>query len=290
MGHGFRVLDPGDARYPPELARLDGHAPTGRLWLRGRIPGAPRIGIVGTRNADCTGLATARLLAEESVGRGHAVVSGGATGIDTAAHARALESGGLTLVVAATAPGEVYPSENASLFDDVVEAGGGVLTETPPGRAIRRFHFLRRNRLIAALSTRVVIVQAGHRSGALSTARWACKLGVDVLSVPGSPLSGRADGTNRLIERGEARILCRPGSLFQDSQVELPTRERDERLDALDGPSRRVAGLLGAEPVPPSILCRESGLELGELLRILLELELSGVARRVGHEGFVFVQ
>ncbi|MBW2263744.1 MAG: DNA-protecting protein DprA, partial [Deltaproteobacteria bacterium] len=227
----------GEAGYPEPLLQLQGPLSTDRLWLRGCIPPGPRIAIVGTRRADATGRAVARILSGHAVDRGRAVVSGGAHGVDTEAHRACLERGGRTLVVAATPPGHVYPVGNAGLYDDAVERGGGILTETPPDRMVRPHMFLRRNRLVAALSEGVVVVQAGHRSGALSTASWARKLGIPVMAVPGSPLSRLSDGPNRLIERGQATILCRLEGLVEPE-------------GRLDGEYLRVLQLVGADAVP----------------------------------------
>jgi len=225
------------------------------------------IAIVGTRRADATGRTVARILSRQAVDRGLAVVSGGAAGVDTEAHRACLARGGRTLVVTATAPGRVYPAGNAGLCDDVVERGGGILTETPPGRSIRPHMFLRRNRLVAALSERVVVVQAGHRSGALSTASWARKLGIPVMAVPGSPLSRLSDGPNRLIARGEASILCRLDGLAD------PDGPRDRE-------SQQVLRLCGADAQTVSRLASETGIGPRRVQQILLELELGGLVRR----------
>jgi DNA processing protein len=232
------------------------------------------VAIVGTRRADATGRAVARVLAAQAVRRGRAVVSGGAAGVDTEAHRACLEHGGRTLVVSAGAPGHVYPAGNARLFDEVVARGGGILTETRPQMRIRPHMFLRRNRLVAALGEVVVVVQAGHRSGALNTASWARKLDVPVLAVPGSPLSRLSDGPNRLIASGQAEILYRLEGL-----VEPGNRPAGEHLDVLR--------LCGAEAVSVSRLASESGIRARRVQQILLDLELGGHVRRTEFSQYV---
>jgi DNA processing protein len=225
------------------------------------------VAIVGTRQADVTGRTVARLLAARAVAGGRAVVSGGAAGVDTEAHRACIERGGRTLVVSAAQPGQVYPAHNDRLHDEVVRLGGGILTETPPGRRVRPHLFLRRNRLVAALGEVVVVVQARRRSGALNTASWARKLGIPVLAVPGSPLSRLSEGPNLLIERGQATILSR-----LDGLGEPPGR--------LEGERQQLLRLCGAESVSVSRLSTETGIRAERVQQILLELELAGLVRR----------
>jgi DNA processing protein len=279
MQDGWRTLRPQDGDYPPELAALDPSLGTRNLWLRGVVPPGPRIAIVGTRSADVTGLTTAGILAEEAALQGMCVVSGGALGIDTAAHAAALRAGGSTLVVTATGPGSVYPVENEALFADVVEGGGGLLTENPPGTQTQPFHFIQRNRIIAALGQCVVVVQARWRSGALNTAGWARRMGVPVLAVPGSPLSRLSDGPNRLIARGRASILTGAVGPF-GSRAGSRLGDPRSRRRGLKGPMRTVARLLGPEPASVGEIATAGNLAPREALVILLKLELEGVARR----------
>ena len=134
--------------------------------------------------------------------------------------------------------------------------------------------FLSRNRLVAALSERVVVVQAGHRSGALNTASWARKLGIPVMAVPGSPLSRLSDGPNRLIEQGRARMLSRLDRLVEDP-------------GGLRGESQVVLGLVGSEPVSATRLASETGIRAGRVQQILLELELIGRIRRTDFSQYV---
>ncbi len=178
--------------YPPRLRTLP-DAPA-KIWARGALPEDPSVAIVGTRRASRDAIAFTERLAAELAQAGASVVSGGAAGIDTAAHEGALRARGVTIVVQAAPLEAPYPRRNANLFDRVIEQGGGWLSETPPGKHARPFRFLARNRLIAALADVVIVVQAPARSGALSTARWARELERPVLAVPGAPWDPRAEG------------------------------------------------------------------------------------------------
>jgi DNA processing protein len=268
----WRRIVPGDGEFPEELASLEGEMEVGALWLQGRIPGPPRIAIVGTRKPDLTGIGLARRLAGRAAGRGECVVSGGALGIDSAAHEGALDAGS-TLAVLGSAPDRIYPAGNAELFRRIVERQGGLITEQPPGRPSRGHVFLRRNRLVAALSRTVVVVQARHRSGALNTAWWAERMGIRVLAVPGSPLGRLSEGPNRLIEQGKADILTGSNPLLEGA-VRDPA--------GLRGSYRKIADLVSREPTPVQRITAESGLSVSEVLRVLLILELDGIVVRRG--------
>jgi len=278
MQDGFRIVERGDEEFPAELSLLGEDRVPVRMWIRGRIPPPPRIAIVGTRRPDVTGIQTARLIAAEAVDRGWAVVSGGAIGIDTAAHEAAIAAGGLTAVVMGTGPDGVYPAGNAGLFDQIVCTGGGIMTEMAPGATVKKHRFLERNRIIAALGLSVVVVQAGYRSGALSTARWAQRAGVALFAVPGSPLSRLSEGTNLLILRGEATILTR---------IADPLSPPAGREGGVENPRARLARLVGAEPVTAGELALEAGIDARRVQQLLLDLEIDGSVMRTASGRYV---
>lgn len=192
--------------YPSRLRALKRDAPK-RLWTCGPLPTTPAVSIVGTRRASSEAVAFTERLARELARAKVAIISGGAAGIDAAAHRGALEGAGATWVVHGTSLEALYPPRNRPLFMRILEAGGGWLSETPPGAPALRARFVKRNRIIAALSDLVVVVQAPARSGALSTARYARKLSLPVLAMPAAPWDPRGEGTLELIASG-AR-MCR---------------------------------------------------------------------------------
>src|SRR5262245_59161755 len=147
----------------------------------------------------------ARRLASELADRGVTIVSGLARGIDAAAHRGALEAGGRTLAVLGTGIDVIYPPEHRGLAREIA-ARGAVLTEMPPGTRALPWHFPLRNRIIAALSLAVVVVEAAERSGALTTATWAADLGRDVLAVPGRVTSPVSRGAHGLIRDGATLV------------------------------------------------------------------------------------
>lgn len=197
--------------YPPGLERLP--RPPPRVWCRGLMPDGPAVAIVGSRRAGADALRFAQRLAADLSEAGLWTVSGGALGVDGAAHRGSVEAGRPTLVVQAAPLEQPYPPQNRPLFDAALAAGGGWLSETPPGQAPVRGRFLSRNRLIAALADVVVVVRAPQRSGALSTAQWATRLGRPLLAVPSAPWAIDNGGCLALLA-GEARICRGPDDVW----------------------------------------------------------------------------
>jgi DNA processing protein len=200
---GVRFVATGEAEYPRALAAIDTAPPI--LAVRGRadVLNLPSVALVGSRNASAAGLQFTRILAHGLGRAGFGVVSGLARGIDTAAHAAAIEGG--TVAVLAGGHDRVYPAENADLLSAIAERGA-VVCEMPMGWEPRGRDFPRRNRIVSGLSLGVVLVEAARRSGSLITARFALEQGREVFAVPGFPLDPRAEGTNDLLRDGATLV------------------------------------------------------------------------------------
>ncbi|MFW6023278.1 MAG: DNA-processing protein DprA, partial [Myxococcota bacterium] len=192
-------IGPAEPRWPRELGDLRDPPPV--LHVAGDPPPWPRaVAIVGTRRADDDALEFTHRLAGELARAGCTVLSGGARGIDAAAHEGALEQGGCTVAVLATGLQRAYPPQNAGLLAEVARRGA-LVSETADCEP-HRGRFLGRNRLIAALARVVVVVQAPYKSGALSTAAHARRLGRPLLAVPASPWDIRGEGSLALLAQG----------------------------------------------------------------------------------------
>jgi len=179
-------------KLPPRLRDLT--APPERLYLHGELPGGPAVAIVGTREASAEGVAFARALALELATAGVVIWSGGAEGIDTAAHEGALDAGGKTVVVTPAGFHRPYPSKNAGLFRRVLDRGGAYLSLFPDEAPTDRATFFARNGVLAALSHVLVIAQTGFIGGSRNASKWARQLGRPVFVVPHSPWVEEGNG------------------------------------------------------------------------------------------------
>lgn len=206
---GIDVLVPGSPAWPTQLDRLA--APPLVLFAQGQSlrPALLRsVSVVGARAATPGGLRTASAWSQDLASRGFAVVSGGAFGIDAAAHTGAL-AGGRTVAVLAAGVDVDSPRGNAALLDRIRRTGT-VVSELPPGTPPARHRFVGRNRVIAALTPGTVVVEAAGRSGALATARHAHRLQRVVMAVPGPVSSALSQGCHRLIADAEAVLVAGP--------------------------------------------------------------------------------
>ncbi len=205
---GARVLRWTDDEYPPNLKQIADPPPY--LIARGVLEpnNTACVAVVGARAASEAGLRMAQRLGFELAAHGFVVVSGLARGIDGAAHRGALEAGGRTIAVLGCGIDVAYPPEHRGLADMIVESRGAVLSELPLGSAPLPENFPSRNRILSGLSLGVVIVEAAEKSGSLITARTALEQDRQVFAVPGSPLSGKTRGSNRLLREGAVLVEC----------------------------------------------------------------------------------
>ena len=293
---GGRLLTPDDQEWPTlafaafngvDLRRHpDGVAPLA-LWALGGAPADEvafrAAAVVGTRAATAYGEHVAADLSEGLCERGIAVVSGGAFGIDGAAHRAALAADGCTVAVLAGGPDVLYPAGHSALLHRIHTAGL-LVSEYPPGIRPARHRFLVRNRLVAALSGATVVVEAGLRSGAANTAAWARALGRVVCAVPGPVTSSASAGCHALI-RGGAELVTRAEEIIEivGRAGELADKQEhpSSALDDLTDIGKRVYEALPARGVRSADeLSIEAGLPVAQLQGQLTLLELAGLAVR----------
>ncbi|WP_280437500.1 DNA-processing protein DprA [Nocardia carnea] len=228
---GARLLTPEDEQWPHELDALDtpgtGTVSPVALWIRGAgrldLFGQYRIAVIGARATTDYGVRVAADFAGTFATAGWTVVSGGAFGVDSAAHRAALVRQTPTVAVLATGVDRAYPSAHAGLFDRIREHGL-LVSEYPPGSPAAKSQFLQRNRLVAALSRAVVIPECGIRSGSRNTARWARNLGRPVFAVPGPVHSAASAGCHDLIATGEAQLATDPEQTLRTVVGEPPSQ------------------------------------------------------------------
>jgi DNA processing protein len=279
---GHHLLCPDDPLWPP-LLKESGEAPL-CLFVGGdpALLSLPQLAIVGSRKATPGGAETAREFAAFLAGAGLTITSGLAIGIDAEAHQGALDGGGKTIAVLGTGPDEIYPRANAGLAQRIIERGA-VITEFAPGTPPRKEQFPRRNRIIAALSLGVLVVEAGIRSGSLITARLAGNYGREIFAIPGSIHSPLSKGCHQLIKQGAklvesaddiaSEIISLTGALNPPAaNVAAHTNETTE----INADHAELLTCMGFDPVSVDRLAERTGLTAEELSSMLLILELEG--------------
>jgi DNA processing protein len=272
-----RTLLPGDGEFPGPLTRIP--RPPASLRLRGHMGNpAARVAIVGTRDADEYGRDMARRLARGLARAGVSVISGGARGVDAAAHEGALEAGGHTVAVLAGEVERPTPRGNHDLFDRILAAGGALLSEDQPGFPLLPFRFVERNRIVSGLSDAVVVVRAGRGSGALLTAAFARDQHRPVLAVPGDVDHPLSEGPLRLLREGAG--LAAEAADVLDRLGLAPGRQPELALGALDPAARTLLAALAVSPRHVSEVARAAGRSPGEALAGLLALELDGLCEQ----------
>lgn len=290
------------ARTRPERGEL---MPPLALWVRGagdlRSLGVRSLAVVGSRAATAYGEHVASDFAYGVAQRDVVIVSGGAYGIDAAAHRGALAADGVSVLVSAGGLDRPYPSGNRNLYSRTAERGL-LISERPPGSAPHRQRFLSRNRLIAALGSATLVVEAAHRSGALNSARYARDLGRPVLAVPGPVTSAMSVGCHALIRRDEdpARLVtsvadvlayCGGAEFFTDPDGAIPSSEAGQLAgssgyDALDAVSKSVLdGFPGRGSVTEAALASLSGQPIQVVLAALPVLQGLGLVA-ASREGY----
>lgn len=244
--NGWEILTPQSIYYPQRLRELRNFPPV--LFLQGDkevLLRDVKLSMVGTRRASNYGLRVARLLAEALSKAGAVVVSGGALGVDSAAHAGALHARGKTVAVLGCGLGTDYLRENAPLRKEISE-NGALISEFLPFSPASRTTFPLRNRIISALSLGTVVVEAGEKSGSLITARFALEQGRDVFAVPGDIISSAFTGANKLIRDG-AKPVFTPLDILEEYVYTYPEEINTANADRTLGEMLRQSGQMQAE-------------------------------------------
>ncbi|PWF25737.1 DNA-protecting protein DprA [Ancrocorticia populi] len=285
---GFLI--PSDPNWPQSLEDLGERRPLG-LWYRGDVTAlaSPSIAIVGTRDASQYGSRVATDFAFELAKMGVVIVSGGAFGIDAAAHRGALQAQGRTIAVLAGGIDRPYPLRNENLFSAMLNGGGLLLSEVPPGASPHRHRFLARNRIIAGITRATVVAEAPYRSGAINTARHALEIGHEVGAIPGPLTSVRSAGCHRLLRENATCIT----TAAEAAELLGYTSIANGVQGALDvvyrrGPTNNPLSLRVQDALPVTHaatlqkIAATAGLSAQETMRGLGNLEMEGIAESVG--------
>lgn len=288
--HGVSLLTLESENYPMPLREIA--APPPILYVKGKFPASQglHLAVVGTRTSTRYGEKTTRRLISElaEAEPNLTIVSGLARGIDTVAHRHALECGLETIAVLAGGLSGIYPTENEELAEQI-SSQGALVSEFHMAQPPLAKHFPIRNRIISGLCAGVLVIEAGERSGALITAGFALNHNREVFAVPGNVDGPSARGTNRLIQKGQARLVGSAGDILEEFQGysrgkyfqmdwlnpdSVPVQSKNSHR--LDGDRGRIIGALARGSLHADDLSQELELPVERLLGILLELELTG--------------
>lgn len=272
---GVRVITRN--RFPEPMAPL-GYPPALFAWGDFECAHAPAIGIVGTRAATTYGKAVAMKFAEAFARAGVTVVSGGALGIDAAAHKGALSAGGKTIAVLAGGIEQVYPAVHGGLFSQIRE-NGCLVSQHAIGSRPNGFRFLNRNHLIAGLSLGVVVIEAPERSGALSTVHAANDQGKQVFVVPANIDTLSFKGSHALIRDG-ATLVDHPDQVLESFGIE--PGHHQAALPAASEIGARILAVIAEEPLTAEFIVERTGIETADVMSELTMLEIDGRIMRDG--------
>jgi len=277
----IQVLTWVDDNYPIRLRDIDNAPPV--LYLRGSIETNDEwaVAIVGTRRITPYGRQVAERIATQLANNGITVVSGLAMGVDTVAHQSSLDAGGRTLAILGSGVDRLYPPQNRSLAEKVIEKGA-LISDYAPGTPPEGSNFPPRNRIISGLSLATVVVEAGVKSGALITADFALEQGREVFAVPGNVFAPQSRGPNRLIQNG-AHPLLDPKEILDVLDLTRVTEHREARVVLPSNATEaQLFEVLGHEPLHVDEVRAQTDLPIDQVTATLAMMELKGMVRQVG--------
>ncbi len=250
------------------------------LFFRGMLPdeSLPAIAIVGTRKPTSYGRQATEQIASGLAARGAIIVSGLAHGVDGIAHRATLKAGGKTVAVLPSGLDSPYPSAHRGLAEDIVTAGGALISEYAPGTPAMQHNFLRRNRLVIGMADLLVVTEAALRSGTMNTTSHALAQGKDVYVVPGNITSPMSAGCNALITQGAFPITD-----IDEFIEKLFPRAKSRTVISYSDAERQIVELLENGVTDGDILQRDSGLDATEFLQTITMLEINGSIKSLGN-------
>lgn len=260
------------------------------VYGKGNLPSDDEMSVamVGARKCTRYGELYAGEFAEALAVAGVQIISGLARGIDGASQRGALMGKGKTFAVLGSGVDVCYPREHIGLYMDILEHGGGILSELPPGTQPLSFHFPRRNRIISGLADNILVMEARERSGSLITADMALEQGRDVWALPGPLNSELSKGCNRLIRQG-AGILISPELLLEDlgfANIKF-SEKKGETKKMLERDEDMVYSSVGLYPKSIEELMKETKLSASEVMRILVSLEIKGYIKEISKNHYI---
>ena len=282
MPEEIKTISIEDKNYPKALKEIKD--PPGVLYYRGEIlPEENCFAIVGTRRFSPYGKQVALEIAGDSAEAGLTIVSGLAPGIDSFAHQAVIERGKRTIAVLGTGLDEksIYPQSNLKLAEKILETGGCLISEYPPGTPGSNFTFPQRNRIISGLSLGVLVVEAKQKSGALITANWAKKQGRKVFAVPGPIHSLNSKGCHYLIKNG-AKLVENANDILKELNLGCLKLHFKQGVVGETGEENLILEALKEEALDIDKIIEKTKLSAAEVASTLAILEIKGKVRNLG--------
>ena len=288
---GAHIIPYNHPSFPELLRQIPSCPPV--LYIKGHVDclSMPQIAVVGSRNSSSAGHRNAEIFSKELAEKGFAITSGLALGVDSAAHVGALKGAGVTIAVVGTGIDRLYPKQNMTLANDILNSGGAIVSEFPLGTKPAPQNFPRRNRTISGLSLGTLVVEAALRSGSLITARFAMEQNREIFAIPGSIHSPLSRGCHSLIKQGATLVETSTDIVeqldgllaFQWGQLtpvdknglsETGPNVQEVQLCELE---KKVLSLVGYDPIGADQVTELSGLSISEVNTQLMNLELKSM-------------
>jgi DNA processing protein len=286
---GIQVLTWMDEAYPQRLKEIEQPPPV--LYLRGELSPEDSwaVALVGTRRVTPYGRQVTEEISTYLAANGVTVVSGLARGVDAIAHNAALKAGGRTLAVLGSGVDRIYPPENRSMAEQIIEHGA-VMSDYVPGTPPESSNFPPRNRIISGLSMAVIVIEAGETSGALITAEFAADQGREVFAVPGNILAPQSKGTNKLIQRGALPLLSVNDIMQALNLSRVGEHKAARKALPADAVEAKLLETVGEEPMHVDEIRNQTGLPVEKVSATLVMMELKGMVRQVGNMHYVAIR
>lgn len=278
-----------DQDYPLLLRQI--HDPPFLLYIKGdkTVLQNNCFGVVGTRNLSEYGKRATPHITIDLARAGFTIVSGLAAGIDTLAHKTALEASQKTIAVLGCGVDDatVFPIQNLTLSQKIVNSGGAVISEYAPGVHGNKFSFPQRNRIISGLSRGILVIEADNISGAIITAKSALDQNRDVFAIPGNIFAKTSEGTNNIIKKGAKLVTC-SDDILEDYGLESK-KVKKIQIKGANEFEDQILAMLGDQPVTASEIVRTTGMEPPQVNSTLMIMELNKKIKDIGHGRFVAI-
>jgi DNA processing protein len=284
---GAKVITWESPDYPELLREIPAAPPL--IFVRGQFEPIDRwaVAVVGTRRLTAYGRQITHELVSGLVRNGITIVSGLARGIDAVAHRTALDEGGRTIAVMACGIDKIYPPEHRDMARQIIDGHGVIITDYPLGAEPENTHFPARNRLISGLSLGVLVVEAGEKSGALITSRFALEQNREVFAVPGNVNSPVSVGTNRLIQQG-AKLVLRVEDILEELNLRMIADQAEAKVILPESAEEAaLISQLSSQPTHIDELGRLTGMPSSLISSTLTIMELKGMVQQVGGMNYV---